>query len=153
MIECQNTWGEDVFAPGDATEIEAAYQKVKDRFMVTDCKKCGTKRLNHSWSKLNFVSMAKETSLARLVVLGYFLPLRQAHATVGSLLSRMTTSGREGLSFLDEPQRKEADTALRVSHNIILDVLRVQDEHFTVPGLKERNGKSLEDFVYIWHKR
>jgi hypothetical protein len=64
----------------------------------------------------------------------------------------MAASENDGISFLDEPQRKEADNALRVSHNIFLDVLRVQDEHFRVPGLKEQNEVCLQDFVDIWQK-
>jgi hypothetical protein len=53
---------------------------------------------------------------------------------------------------LDRAQRKEADQALRVAHNVLLDVLRVQDEHFSVPGLKEQNEVCLQEFVDIWQK-
>ena len=53
---------------------------------------------------------------------------------------------------MDRAQRKEADQALRVAHNLLLDVLRVQDEHYSVPGLREQNEARLQDFVDIWQK-
>lgn len=152
-IACENTMGEDTFSPEQAAEIEREFEQVKDKFMVTDCAKCGTKRLNHTWSKLDIVTMANKTSLGKLNALGYIIPLRQAHATVASMLSRMAATANDGISFVDAAQRKEADNALRVTHNIFLDVLRVQDEHFAVPGLKELNEICLQDFVDIWQKR
>ena len=121
--------------------------------MITDCEKCGTKRLNHTWSKLDFVTMANKTSLGPLIVLGYFIPLRQAHATVASMVSKMAVGANDGLSFVGTAQREEADKALRIAHNIFLDVFRVQDEHFGVPGLKEQNEICLQDFIDIWQKR
>jgi hypothetical protein len=153
MIACKNTMGEEVFPPEMAADIENEYEKVKDKYIVTDCKKCGTTRLNHTWSKLDFVAMANKTALGKLIVPGYFLPLRQAHATVASMVSRMAVGRNDGIAFVDAAQRKEADNALRVSHNILLDVLRVQDEHFVVPGLEELNETCLQDFVDIWQKR
>jgi hypothetical protein len=152
-IACENTMGADTFPPEQAAEIEREFEAVKDKFMITDCEKCGTKRLNHNWSKLDFVAMAKRTSLGKLHAVGYIIPLRQAHATVAAMVSRMTTSESADLMFLDVAQRKEADNALRVSHNIFLDVLRVQDEHFAVPGLKEQNEVCLQDFIDIWQKK
>ena len=53
---------------------------------------------------------------------------------------------------MDRAQREEADQALRMAHNVLLDVLRVQDEHFSVAGLKEQNELCLQDFVDIWQK-
>jgi hypothetical protein len=152
-IACERTMGADTFSPEQAAEIEREFEEVKDKFMIADCEKCGTKRLNHTWSKLDLVAMANKTSLGKLNALGYIIPLRQAHATVASMLSRMAAGDNDGISFVDAAQPKEADNALRVAHNILLDVLRVQGEHFSVPGLKEQNGLCLQDFVDIWQKR
>jgi hypothetical protein len=76
-------------------EVKLARQRadeVREEFMITDCKKCDTKKLNNTWSKLNFVEMAKRTKLGRLVVPGYYLPLRHAHPTFGGLSERVETS-------------------------------------------------------------
>ena len=153
MIACEQTMGKGTFTPEHVAEIEKSYEEVKDRFMITDCEECDTKRLNHTWSKLDFVSMANKTALGKLIVPGYIIPLRQAHATVASMTSRMAAGENDAISFIDTAQRKEADNALRVSHNIILDVLRVEDEQFNTPGLKEQNESCLQDFVDIWQNR
>lgn len=152
MIACQNTMGAETFPPEITADIEREYQQVKEKFMITECEKCGTKRPNHTWSKLDFVSMANKTALGKLIVPGYLIPLRQAHATVASMVSRMEAGPNEGIAFMDRAQPKEADQALRVAHNILLDVLRVQDEHYSVPGLKEQNEVCLRDFIDIWQK-
>lgn len=151
-IACENTMGADTFPPEQAEEIEQAFAAVKEKYMVTNCEKCGTKRLNHTWSKLDFVAMANRTALGKLNAIGYMIPLRQAHATVASIVSRMKTSADNGIEFAGEAQRAEADRALRITHNIFLDVFRVQDERFAVPGLKEQNEVCLQDFVDIWQK-
>jgi hypothetical protein len=152
MIACKGTMGK-VFSPNQAEKIEKDYEAVKDKFRVTDCEKCGTKRINHTWSKLDFVAMAKKTILGKLIVPGYFIPLRQAHATMGSLLSMVEPSPTGGISFIGAAQRKEADGALNFSHLFFLDVLSVQEERFAVPALKEQIGICWQDFEDIWNGR
>src|SRR5208283_4349305 len=51
-------FGNDALPPDTVADVERKFAEVKDEFMVTDCKTCGTKRLNHTWNKLDFVSMA-----------------------------------------------------------------------------------------------
>jgi Family of unknown function (DUF5677) len=138
-LACEETMGADTFSPEQAAEIENEFAAVKEKFMVTHCEKCGTKRLNHTWNKLDFVAMAKKTSLGKLFAIGYIMPLRHAHATVASMVSRMKVTPEGATTFKWEAQRKEADAALRAAHNVFLDILRVQDERFGVPGLKEQN--------------
>ena len=150
-IACENTMGKDVFTDEMASEIEEGFEEIKDKFMVTDCETCGTKKLNHSWNKLDFVAMANKTSIGKLIVLGYYIPLRQAHATVASMTSRMVATEDGGISFEQTAQRGPADNALRVSHNILLNVLRVENEHFKIPGLKAQYDICLQDFIDVWH--
>jgi hypothetical protein len=152
-IACENTMGKDVFTDEMASEIEEDFREIKDKFMVTDCVTCGTKKLNHSWNKLDFVAMANKTSIGKLIVLGYYIPLRQAHATVASMISRMVATEDGGISFEQTAQRGPADNALRVSHNILLNVIRVENEHFKIPGLKDRYDICLQDFMDIWRGR
>jgi uncharacterized protein DUF5677 len=152
-IACENTMGKDTFTEEMASDIEAEFEAIKDRFMVTDCAACGTKKLNHTWSKLDFVAMANKTSLGKLIVLGYYLPLRQAHATVASMFSRLVATDDGGLTFEQTAQRHPADNALRVAHNVILNVMRVENERFQIAGLAERYATCLQDFVDIWQGR
>lgn len=153
MVPVDETLGKKTISDEMRAKLTAEYERVKDRFMVTACEKCGTKRLNHTWSKLDFVSMSKKTGvIGRLILPGYFLPLRHAHATVGALLSRVEHSEVEGLSFSPTAQRKEADEALMTAQNIIVDVLNVQDERFKIPGLAEQIQRVIDDFGDMYGK-
>jgi hypothetical protein len=152
-IACEDTMGKDTFPEEMASAIEAEFQEIKEKFMVPDCKVCGTSKLNHSWNRLDFVAMAKQTSLGIFIVPGYYLPLRQAHATVASMIARMVPTEDGGLAFEETAQRGTADNVLRVAHNIILNVLRVEDERFKTPGLREKYEACLKDFMEVWQGR
>lgn len=153
MIPINETLGRSTLPEEIRSKLSADYERVKERFMVTACEKCGTKRLNHTWSKLDLVSMAKKTgTIGQLIVPGYYLPLRHAHATVGALLSRLEDDEVEGLSFAPTAQRDEADDALMSAQNIIFDVLSVQEQRFKIPGLKEQIQQLIDDFMEIYAK-
>jgi hypothetical protein len=75
------TFGENVLP---AIDVEKARQKaadVKEDFTIPVCDHPGAKtRLNHTWSRLDFVSLAKKAgSLGSLIVPGYYMPMRHAH--------------------------------------------------------------------------
>jgi hypothetical protein len=144
-------FGEDSVDRKVADEIERRFADVKEQFLVTDCKECGSKRLNHTWSKLDFVAMAKKTdAIGRLIVLGYLLPLRHAHATAASLESRLEMLDDGTVSFIPTAQRKEADQALVTAHNVILKVLGVQNTKFAVPGLNDKLQVCMQDFLDMY---
>src|SRR5260370_13492735 len=109
MIACRETMGSDMFSEEDVARIEGEYQHVKNKFEITVCETCGTKRVGHHWSKLDFVSMAKKTSLGQFVVQGYYLPLAQAHATPSSLFSRLKQTESGALSFNDRSEEHTSE--------------------------------------------
>jgi hypothetical protein len=147
----EETVGEGTISANTVAEAKARYEEVKGKFMVTDSKKCGTERLNHSWSKSNFVALSKTTgSLGRL---GYYIPMKHAHATFGALSSRLEVTKDDTISFVPTAQRKPADEAFRVAHNIILHVLGVQDGRFKVAGLEEQLQICMQDFIDMWGKK
>jgi hypothetical protein len=144
------TFGRNALPSDVVTDVEHKYAEVREEFMVTDCKKCGTKRLNNTWNKLDFVSMAKQTgAIGTLIFPGYFLPLRHAHSTFGGLSERLEqTDGRMG--FQADAQPEMADNALMVAHNCILNVLEVQNQQFTIAGLEEQLETCFRDYLEIW---
>jgi hypothetical protein len=134
-------------------DVKSEFEKIKKQFMVTDCKNCGTEKLNHTWSKLDFVAMAKKTEhLGKLIVQAYYLPMRHGHATFGAILSRLEGGEIGGVSFIPTAQKREADQALMTAHNIILNVLGVQEERFKVPGLSEQIQQCMRDFIEMHGK-
>ena len=149
----KETFGEATIPKGDAEEVERQFGRVREKFMVTDCKKCGTTRLNYTWSKLDFASMAKKVgSLGTLIVPAYYLPLEHGHSTSAGIVFRLTGS-EEMVSFKDESHREEADSSLHLSHHILLDILLLQQEHFALSVLEEPIRTCFRDFVDIWEKR
>ena len=146
----RKTFGTDALPDEKFREVQANYQAVKSRFMVTDCKKCGTTRLNHTWSKLDVVSMAAEAGLGQLIVPGYYIPTRQAHSTMGAILSRLEQPAAGGIGFDPGPQRDDAHLALFTAHNLILNVLHLQKEHFHLDALEAPVNKCSADFLDIW---
>lgn len=83
----RDTFSTSVLSAEEITKIKTGRDEVLGRFMVTACDKCGTKRLNHTWTKLDLVSMAKAAgSLGKLIVPAYY---RQAHSTPAAMLDRL----------------------------------------------------------------
>jgi hypothetical protein len=75
----ENVFGNGQLSAVKVAELKSKREEVVPRFMVTDCAKCGTQRLNHTWSKLDFVSMARATgSTGNRIVDAYYLPMEQA---------------------------------------------------------------------------
>ncbi len=129
-------------------EIETQYARVRERLL-----KKGIKRPNVTWSKLDFVSMAREVGpLGELILPAYYLPLEQAHSTSAGIVSRLGGT-EEKLTFVDGPQRDEADSCLHLAHNILLQVLALQQEHFAFDVLAEPLTKCYQDFLEIWGER
>lgn len=148
--------GEDALTQENSEEVRENYKKVRKRFLVSDCEKCGTERVNHFWStkKRDFVTMAHATdSLGKLIVVGYYLPLRQAHSTMQSILSRLEHDPENGFNFQPGAQREEAALALLTAHNLIVNVLELQKDHFHLDGLHGALQKCFQDFLDIWKSR
>jgi hypothetical protein len=144
------TFGKDALPSDTVADVVRNYTRLKEDFMITDCKTCGTKRLNHMWNKMDFVSLAKKTgAIGTLIVPGYFLPLRHAHSTFGGMSERLEIED-DHIGFQSESQPEMADQALNVAHNCILAVLEVQNERFDIDGLKEQLQICLKDYLEVW---
>lgn len=146
----------DPFSPQQRQKIEDDFERMKPKFMTTDCKRCGTQRLNHTWSKLDFVTMAKTSGALRiLLVPAYYMGVREGHGTVGALFSRLdadAASSGDGLVFDGSSQPKRADAALLTAHKIILIVLELHKDHFHLETLEEPLQVCINDLFSIWDK-
>jgi hypothetical protein len=147
----RKTMGPNILRKEQA-ETESEYLRVKDSYLITDCAKCGTKRLNHTWHKLDLVTMAHRTIFGDNIVAGYYLPMGHAHSTVRALISRLEDTDSEGLGFNPDPQPEEADRALLVSHQIMLGVLETQQKYFNLAELEQPLQKCMQDFMEIWQR-
>ncbi len=146
----EKCFGESLIPRDKKEQVEIEFNRVREKYMVTDCKKCGTKKLNHTWSKLDFVTMAYLTgSLGKSIIDAYYVPTSQIHSTVHSILSRLEPAG-EGITFQHDAQRKDADIAFITAHSILLQTLDLQKEHFNYDPLKVPFQKCFKDFMEIW---
>jgi len=146
----------DPFSSEQKKEIEAEFEDAKSRFMITSCAECGEKRLNHTWTKLDLVSMAKRCgALAKLLVPAYYMGVREGHSSINAIFSRLdagAAASGEGLVFDGSSQRKRADSALLTAHKILLMVLDLQKSHFHVESLEQPLRICCEDIFAIWSK-
>jgi hypothetical protein len=133
----------------EIAEAKSDFLQHQDRFMQTKCKKCGTKSLMHSWSKLDIASMAKKTDLHTLYFPGYYYPTLQAHATTASVIYRLNGSQNEPVSFDGGSQPNAADRSLIVAHNLIIRLVHIEDEFFKL-NLTRDSERLGEDFKAIW---
>jgi Family of unknown function (DUF5677) len=147
-----DTFGGSALPADTVADTLQRYEEVKDRFMVKSCKSknCEEKRVGHTWSKLDFVSMAKKTgAIGTLIVPGYFFPLRHAHSTYRAMTERIER-GDDHLGFRRESQPNEADQALMTAHNCLLVALEVQEERFKIDGLQAAIQNAVRDWALIW---
>jgi hypothetical protein len=146
----------DHLPPDDIDRLKAVIEEaapLKKRFEVTVCKECGAKGLNHTWSKLDFVSMTRSVGGSTLgfIVPAYYDPLRYAHSTLKALDARIREVGPDGLTFDHGPQRPDADTALILGHNLLLNIVDLAVSHFGLKGpAEEALGVACKAFERIW---
>jgi hypothetical protein len=153
MQAVKQNYGSSTLSAEATEQTEREYTKVKDNYLVTACAKCGTTRVNHTWHKLDVVSMAKKTVFGQLIVAGYYIPMSHMHSTVQSILSRIEETGDEGAGFNPDPQPQEADRALMTAHNIVLGVIETQKNYFNLDALDAPLQTCMQDFVEIWEKK
>jgi hypothetical protein len=154
LVAIEQSMSPDVFSAEQTSKIRSDYESVKEQFTVSDCKLCGTTRMNHTWSKVDIVSMARKTkNLWPFVLPGYYMPMREAHSTVGAIFSRIDpeSAARDaGLIFDGELQRDRAHTALLTAHMILLDALELQREFFKIEELGPIMQACMADYTEIW---
>lgn len=154
LVAIEQSLGSSVFSPEQAAKIRNDYESVKEQFTVSDCQACGTTKMNYTWSKVDIVGMARKSeNLWPFILPGYYMPMREAHSTVGAIFSRIdpeSAARNEGLMFDGESQRDRAHTALFTAHRILLDALELQREFFKIEELTPIMQTCIADFVEVW---
>jgi hypothetical protein len=145
------TFGANILPPEDVKRIKDRASEVKNDFMIPECDHPDAKkRLNHSWSKLDFVAMAKKTGeLGKFVVLGYYMPLRHAHTSFAGIIERLEMVG-ETMTATETSQPNLIDCSLKTAHFCLLDAIWLQEQRFKIEELAEALHTCKEDFAREW---
>lgn len=154
MYQILEIFGKDALPPETIAKTEKQYEEVKSQFTVKTCNMkncpCPHTRVNHTWSKLDFVAMAKQTGVfGDMRVNAYQVLLRHAHATYRSMIERLEMRD-DTLGFRRESQPQEADEALMTAHNCLLVAIEVQKEQFNIPGLEQALSDAVVDWARVW---
>lgn len=143
--KCLRAWSEA--HPNDVKAI-AALAEVRIRFEAVESRYAGK-----TWSGLDFVSLAKKSGpLGKMLGKAYYVPLAHAHGTAQSLEARITWSEEHSFEFHGESQPKQADEALKTSHEVMLHLLAAHQDYFIPGPLNDILQTCVEDFVAIWQK-
>lgn len=97
----------------DFSHIEKAYEAVKEKFQITDCRKCGTEKTAFRWSKKDIVSMAEAVELNKeLTFFCYTEALSYAHPSADYIEKRVQTDDEGNWSYLFESDADERKTLM-----------------------------------------
>jgi len=135
--------------------LKADFERVRERFLVPSCEKCKTTRPNHTWSRLDVVSMAKQIqqpNFAPLVIPAYYLPLAQMHSTFASIYHRIGQLDTEIYGPDEAAADAEADRSLQYAHLVLLNILFVQHRQFKIASLGPHMERAFEHFDHAWRK-
>lgn len=151
--DARDLFGPAVVCDEDFARLERQAGEVRGRFMIPICATCRTERLNHTWTRMDVVSMARDCP----EIGGYLLPaykdtLAHAHANFGGILLRLGMDDEQGITFNDETRPAECDQVLMTAHALLLRVLELQVLHFKLPGLDEELGTCVMDFTMVWKR-
>lgn len=146
----EKTFGQDFLPRDKKEEVDKEYARVRERFMRTDCKKCHSKKVNYTWSDLDFVSMAHTVeSLKKFIIPAYYTPTMQLHPSLYSIAVRLEAI-ENSITFKHGAQRNHADNAFFTSHALLLDMIGLQSEYFGLKELEPQLETCVQDFVEIW---
>jgi hypothetical protein len=150
--EAREKLGKDVVPDEIMAELQARADAVRERFMIPDCEACKTTMLNHSWTRLDVVSMARECpEVGEYLLPAYRDTLAHVHANFGGILLRLKMV-EESIGFRDESPPAESDAVLVTAHALLLRVLDLQVQHFHLEDLGHELGRCVEDFPNVWRK-
>ncbi len=130
-------------------EIQDRYKKAKGKYQEVVCKKCGTTKTMPSWSELDVLSMARKAGLDKSYLQCFYDPTLQVHTTFSSIAARFRLGGDGQVTFDQDAQRKNADSTLICSHQLILYVLDTENGYFKM-GLEDEIQERFADFLYAW---
>ena len=131
-------------------DLEDKASAAQSRLNESICTKCKQIIRVHAWTKVPLSTMAEKvgSSLSDLYLLGYQIPTAMAHATGESVNSKME-EGEDGSWTYRMNSSRERSHALCAGHNLLLQLLGRQNEHFGY-GLEDLLVPRFEAYKRVW---
>jgi hypothetical protein len=129
-----------------AEAIAANYEKNRARFLQTDCKKCGTTRLQGSWTKKGTPELAGDVNneLRSLYFKAFLSPTLHIHTTFWGIVDQLKSSAGGKIGFNQEHEEESARDAMDIAHALMVQVLDVVNAYFKLDKdsvVKQRAGE------------
>ncbi len=130
--------------------IKRNFDNVKEKFLITDCKKCKTTRTNHSWSPNSIIAMAQKVNLdIKHTYFCYYMGLIESHPSANSFNSSWTKNSDGKISLKIQSENEERHI-LYHSYSLFLQSSSVLLNHFKVvddKGIFNTNKEILKGIL------
>ena len=115
-----------------ADTIAANYQKNRANFLQMDCKKCGTTRLQGSWTKKGTPELAGDVNnvLRSLYFKAFLSPTLHIHTTFWGVVDQLESKADGKIGFNAQHEEESARDAMDIAHGLMVQVLDVINTHF-----------------------
>jgi hypothetical protein len=132
--------------------LEQQHEEAKAKRAVSHCKKCGQPITAETWTRVDLETRAKkaDSNLAELYAACYSETTLHSHATIYGLTRRLRPVEGGGWTY-GESTVEDARLALHLGHNLVLQLLALQNDHFKL-GLDSEIRARIEMFSRVWHE-
>jgi hypothetical protein len=139
--------------PSLIADLENKAAEAQSRLNESICTKCKQIISVQAWTKVTLLTMAEKVgaSLSDLYAVAYQVPTSLAHATGESVNSKMEQTADGSWTYRMASSR-EMEHALCAGHNLMLQVLGRQNEHFGY-GLEDLLAPRIEAYKKTWSGR
>jgi limonene-1,2-epoxide hydrolase len=145
-------WGPTGITTEQIAGVTARYEAVKNNYKNKKCANCGHAEMAIAWSPVPLPDMADKVGLGQLVPAAYYEPLLEAHPSIAGIGRRIDIArfARDGhVVWGSRVDRPLADRVLLTAHLLLIGVLEVQRECFSLP---DAHFDSLgDDWEHIWN--
>jgi hypothetical protein len=138
--------GENWIPPVEREQIERKYAEVRERYRMTDCKKCKTTRAMPSWTKKSGPELANDTHpvFRRMHFNGFLAPTLAIHPTFATIATQCRVAeNRIGVNH--EVIQQDNETAFGVGIAMLFATIVTMDEFFGL-GKNELVAQLAERF-------
>ena len=121
--------GENWIPVEERERIERDYAEVRDRFRMTDCKKCKSTRAMGSWTKKSGPELANDTHpvFRGMYFNGFLAPTLAIHPTFSTMATQCQITGNK-IGFNNEIRKQDNETGFGVAIAMLFATIVTMDE-------------------------